>query len=171
MFHLLKSLESDWPDDFYPTFNRNSAQRGSSFSLEALDPYDRSPFTAVPCGVLRGSCAIQPSDFRSTKLIAQPGSRIAFQLPQFTDHPERIGTAVGDRPSVGSQEQIRKFERVFYEADFSVDLLDHERRFPGAFFMAPVVRIDQRRALLVVKAGAVDRAPVLRHQSVADLMQ
>jgi hypothetical protein len=78
---------------------------------------------------------------------------------------------LSDRPTVGSQKKIGKFERVFDKADLPIDLLDPGRGFPSALLMTPIVRVEQSWAIPLVKTGTVDRAPIFLKQVITHLMQ
>src|SRR6476646_8374486 len=129
----------------------NSSQRSPILARDMFNPHDGPPLTFVPRRVHVSFCAIQSSHLTSPKFITQPGSRIAFQFAQFADHPECLWAARSDRPTVGSQEQIREFQRIFDEAHFAIDLLDPGRGLPSALLMAPIVRVEQGWAVPLVK--------------------
>src|SRR6476646_1092575 len=149
----------------------DSSQRSPFFASDAFNPYDGPALAMVPSRIEGGQGAVQSADFRSSQFITQPGSRIAFQLAQFADHPERLWAAWSDHPTVGSQKEIGKFERVFDKADLPIDLLDPGRGFPSALLMAPIGRVEQSWAIPLVKTGTVDRAPIFLKQVITPPMQ
>ena len=94
-------------------------------------------------GVALCFLSIEPADFRSSGLVAQPGACVSLHLSELADHSEHVRMSRHNGGAVFSKHTIREFQGVFDKPHFFVDCGNPRRGSPGTLFMAPIIFLDE----------------------------